>query len=42
MLARDTSIWTDDVWVIDSVRHEAPWMRVEVGDLRRLVVAATG
>jgi hypothetical protein len=40
MLARDTRLWADDVWVVDSVRHEAPWIRVEVRDLHRRVVAA--
>lgn len=27
-------------WVADFVRHEAPWIRVEVRDLHRRVVAA--
>jgi hypothetical protein len=30
----------DAVWVADFVRHEAPWIRVEVRDLHRRVVAA--
>jgi hypothetical protein len=29
-------------WIWDFVRHEALWNRVEVGDLRRLAVAAAG
>lgn len=40
MLARDTSMYSDDVWVVDSVRHEALSNRVEVRDLRRRAVAA--
>jgi putative transposase len=30
----------DQWWVADFVRHEAPWIRVEVRDLHRRVVAA--
>jgi putative transposase len=30
----------DQVWVTDIVRHEAPWIRVEVRDLHRRAVAA--
>ena len=30
----------NQLWVVDLERHEALWNRVEVGDLRRRVVAA--
>ena len=40
VLAADTDLWADPVWVVDSERHEAPGIRVEVRDLRRRVVAA--
>jgi putative transposase len=35
-----TAIGPDQLWVADIVRHEAPWIRVEVRDLHRRVVAA--
>ena len=40
VLAADTDLWTAPVWVVDSVRHEAPWMRVELRNLHRRVGAA--
>jgi putative transposase len=35
-----TATGPDQLWVADIVRHEAPWIRVEVRDLHRRVVAA--
>jgi putative transposase len=35
-----TATAPNQVWVADIVRHEAPWIRVEVRDLHRRVVAA--
>ncbi len=37
---RFTPARPDAVWVADFERHEAPWIRVEVRDLHRRVVAA--
>ena len=38
--SREFGAWAD--WIGDLVRHEALCYRVEVGDLRRLAVAAAG
>ncbi len=35
-----TATSPNQLWVADLVRHEAPWIRVEVRDLHRRVVAA--
>ncbi len=35
-----TATGPDQLWVADIVRHEAPWIRVEVRDLHRRAVAA--
>jgi putative transposase len=35
-----TATAPNQLWVADIVRHEAPWIRVEVRDLHRRVVAA--
>jgi transposase InsO family protein len=41
LLGRDfTASAPNARWVTDMVRHEAPWIRVEVRDLHRRVVAA--
>ena len=39
-LTRQDKTAPNQWWVADIVRHEAPWIRVEVRDLHRRVVAA--